>query len=1304
MSIQRGKLLNAPNLNAAFVSLTDGQTIAGQKRFSSDLYTAKLIVSNDNTFAANIMTLYRNTTYGSARFDVGGTAYFDFKPNNSSTGLVLRSKDSEKYLSINTTETNAVIAYNNFTNGLTLDSSGNGIITGNLTATGGTLTLNNGTSNMLSFGTGTAAPAFTTRSAGTKLILNSALASNAVDYGIGVETSAAWYSIPQATSTFSHRFYGGTTELMRIRGDGNVGLGRTDPGERLDVAGNIRLGGADAGPNFIAFRGTPGDGPGSYNHTYIGERRYGGTEQSELVLFKGNDIEDGPGPDRIRMIGANHVFDTYTAPTSGTFEAVSTSANLATRMIIRQDGKVGIGNIAPSEALDVTGNLKASGTLALGAHFTAGTGVNAGYFQDANNGAYRAIGTTGDRGFFFQNNDGAATTMYVGLTGTYAGRVGIGTNTPGADLQITDTTTTSTAIFNSSGAKTATYVSAQINETSTSSTASIIKTGLSISSTGTWNGTSAVNRGLHVTATGGTNNYAAIFENGFVGIGTTAPTADLHIVDTTTTPTFLIASSGAKTATYAGAQINETSTSSTASVTKTGFTITSTGTWNGTGAVNRALYVNATGGTANYAAIFENGFVGVGTTTPNYRMQIADSSNSAEVKLLSIINTNVGNNTASAIRFGNSSDLVANNGVAELVAIRTNAVNGGDTDFVIRTATGETINERARFMANGNVGLGTAAPTANLHVVGATTTTTPTGLFHSSGAKTASYASMQITDASTSSTGSITKTGLSISSTGTWNGDRAINRGLHVTATGGASNYAAIFESGFVGIGTTGPTADLHIVDETASPIMILTSSGAKTAEYTGSSVFELSTSSTASITKTGFAINSTGQWNGANSVNRALYVNATGGTNNYAAIFERGFVGIGTTAPTADLHVVDTTTSPIMIFNSSGDKTVSYTGSQIIETSSSTTASIVKTGLSISSTGTWTGTGATNRALYATATGGTNNYAAIFESGFVGIGTTAPTTPLQVSGTVGEMFRIASSHATDAWLTVHNSAKNATGQFGYFNSIGSGLTLVIQNATTNGSINFLPSGTGKVTINGNDVLSTSSYVATTPSALAATAAAGTNAAPARIDHVHPTTGLMTTSHAANSIAGFSDANPSALGTAAQGTSTRVSRQDHVHPTTGLMTTSHAANSITGFGTSGTSTLVARADHTHASGTGNYSSMKLGDNTLFPTQAHITAAWDKKVGEAGYNWDVDFNNDGIVDMFDQILFNDMVDSSLEVGGPAKFGGTISVHENLRVKGEAGLFGGVRSPSYKSGGFEMKYNETQKSLDFIFSGR
>ena len=83
------------------------------------------------------------------------------------------------------------------------------------------------------------------------------------------------------------------------------------------------------------------------------------------------------------------------------------------------------------------GAARFGGTIQSGASFIAGTNVNAGYYQDATNGAYRSIvASTTLNGYYFQTNAGATTTMYVGLGGTYNGRVGVGTLTPATALHV----------------------------------------------------------------------------------------------------------------------------------------------------------------------------------------------------------------------------------------------------------------------------------------------------------------------------------------------------------------------------------------------------------------------------------------------------------------------------------------------------------------------------------------------------------------------------------------------------------------------------------------------------------------------------------------------------------------------------------------------------------------------------------------------------------------------------------------------------------------------------------------------------
>ena len=119
-----------------------------------------------------------------------------------------------------------------------------------------------------------------------------------------------------------------------FNGTANVSGDMTGVGN-ITMSGDLKIGNGTS-PNAILFYGTTGDAPGGYNHTFIAERFWGGTESGELVLFKGNDIGNGneavnvsnSGPDRIRHIAAAHLFQTYTSPLSGSVESVCTSSAL----------------------------------------------------------------------------------------------------------------------------------------------------------------------------------------------------------------------------------------------------------------------------------------------------------------------------------------------------------------------------------------------------------------------------------------------------------------------------------------------------------------------------------------------------------------------------------------------------------------------------------------------------------------------------------------------------------------------------------------------------------------------------------------------------------------------------------------------------------------------------------------------------------------------------------------------------------------------------------------------------------------
>ena len=154
-----------------------------------------------------------------------------------------------------------------------------------------------------------------------------------------------------------------------FNGTANVSGDMTGVGS-ITMSGDLKIGNATS-PNTIYFYGTTGDGPGSYSHTFIAERLWGGTESGELVLFKGNDIGNGTdaitasnsGPDRIRHIAAAHLFQTYTTVLAGSVESVCTSSTLKNLFSIASNRVISYVQLQSTIASGVAPFIVASNTV-----------------------------------------------------------------------------------------------------------------------------------------------------------------------------------------------------------------------------------------------------------------------------------------------------------------------------------------------------------------------------------------------------------------------------------------------------------------------------------------------------------------------------------------------------------------------------------------------------------------------------------------------------------------------------------------------------------------------------------------------------------------------------------------------------------------------------------------------------------------------------------------------------------------------------------------------------------------------------
>lgn len=124
-------------------------------------------------------------------------------------------------LLINTNKFTVDASNGNTAVGGSLGVTGVTTLSSNAIVSGGVLSLNHATSNLLSFlNAGVAAPTKTTRSAGTKVLLHSALDASNTDYAIGIESQVLWQSVPSASQSF--KWYAGTNAVATLSGTGDL--------------------------------------------------------------------------------------------------------------------------------------------------------------------------------------------------------------------------------------------------------------------------------------------------------------------------------------------------------------------------------------------------------------------------------------------------------------------------------------------------------------------------------------------------------------------------------------------------------------------------------------------------------------------------------------------------------------------------------------------------------------------------------------------------------------------------------------------------------------------------------------------------------------------------------------------------------------------------------------------------------------------------------------------------------------------------------------------------------------------------
>ena len=156
----------------------------------------------------------------------------------------------------------------------------------------------------------------------------------------------------------------GSTELMRIKSDGNVGIGTTSPGAKLDVNGAVILTGGGHGTR-------PANDGGVLANAEI--RGGPGTGSAGFLRLSGGGYNNGSAADAtsktyIDLCGysGNSDFDR-----NMTFNTLNQE-----RMRINLGGNVGIGSTAPTQVLDVAGHIGCTGLVTGGVLIRSAANLN----------------------------------------------------------------------------------------------------------------------------------------------------------------------------------------------------------------------------------------------------------------------------------------------------------------------------------------------------------------------------------------------------------------------------------------------------------------------------------------------------------------------------------------------------------------------------------------------------------------------------------------------------------------------------------------------------------------------------------------------------------------------------------------------------------------------------------------------------------------------------------------------------------------------------------------------------------------
>ncbi len=709
------------------------------------------------------------------------------------------------------------------------------------------------------------------------------------------------------------RFITAGTEAMRILANGNVGIGTTSPTRKLSVFND--------------------DGVGLGEHHVMS---FGRDTNNEGVIFgyRGNGS----------AVSGNYLRGTASLPlylgTTGDTQAVT----------ILNSGSVGIGTTSPLATLDVAGtswlrgSTAASGGLYVNGSGNVGIGTTSpGYKLDVSQ------ATAGTIARFTNLANSISGEIYVGSSAVQlsAGSGGIEVY-PSADgyLSVGNNRTT---IGSSDGIQGSTsYGGLKIKPDGSGAV------GNTVALQG-YNGSSWQNVLTLPNVSSGNVNLLLSNNGGNVGIGTTSPSSKLQITDGSDSLKFLSGNRGIAYEWGGGERWRMSSPGS--GIIHTGLFIYGNEAGVGT-PLNGSNVLNFMTGGAERMRINSSGNVGIGTTSPAYKLDVVANTYADGIRFKSYTdNATPGPNVM--IGGYNGGDQWAYLGLGseyyssgKFTASTSNptlfGLHGSQTTLFADSGitVGETYNPTARITilnTSGNVGIGATNPGSLLTLgsgdirwgsdlggnIGASGNSGRPGYIYAGSLIVGSPSASGFCGGTCQSTfgGSVAATG------GLWYGSNSYideSNGLRIHGDSshpikfmnGASTEVARIDvnSGNVGIGTTAPGAKLEVVGEVLLPstagIQFGSTYGTGSLAFRNGATTLASLSSTTGITsnlnfKAGYGIVSNPAYGFSDEASVGIYKPSSNKlslvTNNTdrLVVDSSGNVGIGTTGPNAKLEVL---------------------------------------------------------------------------------------------------------------------------------------------------------------------------------------------------------------------------------------------------------------------------------------------------------------------------------------------------------------------------------------------------------------